>query len=183
MIIMAEKKTGTLDKELLIHPGETISDILEEQGISQATLAAKAGVSRPFLNSVIKGKKGISPKLAAGLEYALGVPKSFWLNLQANYEVEKLEAEQLSTVTEKEINILSRLDDMVVQLRNDKKIPAKEDEVHTVISLRRALQFSNLCNLAKLTPDFIANLPANIKENHYIVQAWHYLNGDNALAN
>ena len=31
---------------------------------------------------------GSSGKFAYALEYALGVPKTFWLNLQANYDAE-----------------------------------------------------------------------------------------------
>jgi len=90
---MAEKKTGMLG-DLLIHPGETIADVLEDRGITQADLAVQVDVSPAFLNNVIAGKKSISPRLAAGLEYALGVTKAFWLNLQANYDAEKLEYEQ-----------------------------------------------------------------------------------------
>lgn len=75
--------------EWLIHPGETISDILEERNLTQKELAQRAGVSETFLNEVIHGEKDISKELAMGLECALDVPRSFWLNLQANYDAEK----------------------------------------------------------------------------------------------
>ena len=75
--------------EWLIHPGETISDILEERNLTQKELAQRAGVSEIFLSEVIHGKKNISKELAMGLECALEVPSSFWLNLQANYDAEK----------------------------------------------------------------------------------------------
>ena len=75
--------------EWLIHPGEIISDILEERNLAQKELAQRAGVSEAFLSEVIRGKKDISKELAAGLECALEVPRSFWLNLQANYDAEK----------------------------------------------------------------------------------------------
>lgn len=75
--------------EWLIHPGETISDILEERNLTQKELAQRAGVSETFLSDVIHGKKDISKELAMGLECALDVPRSFWLNLQANYDAEK----------------------------------------------------------------------------------------------
>ena len=82
---MAVKKTG-LSADLLIHPGETIVDILEDRGITQAELAVRAGVSAAYVSNVISGKKDISAGFAMGLEYALGVPKSFWLNLQADFD-------------------------------------------------------------------------------------------------
>ena len=75
--------------ELLIHPGEIISDILEKRNLTQKELAQRAGVSEAFLSEVIHGKKDISKGLAMGLECALEVPRSFWLNLQANYDAEK----------------------------------------------------------------------------------------------
>lgn len=75
--------------EWLIHPGEIISDILEERNLTQKELAQRAGVSETFLSEVIHGKKDISKEFAAGLECALEVPCSFWLNLQANYDAEK----------------------------------------------------------------------------------------------
>lgn len=87
---MVVKKTG-ISRDLIIHPGETIADVLEERGITQAELAMRTGVSTAYVSNVIKGKKDISANFAFGLEYALGVPKSFWLNLQAKYNAELLE--------------------------------------------------------------------------------------------
>ena len=75
--------------EWLIHPGGIIADILKERNLTQKELAQRAGVSEAFLSEVIRGKKDISKELAAGLECALEVPRSFWLNLQANYDAEK----------------------------------------------------------------------------------------------
>lgn len=40
---MATKKTG-ISRELVIHPGETIADILEDRGITQAELAVQTKV-------------------------------------------------------------------------------------------------------------------------------------------
>ena len=76
--------------EWLIHPGEIISDILEERNLTQKELAQRAGVSEAFLSEVIHGKKDISKELAMDLECALEVPRSFWLNLQANYDAEMI---------------------------------------------------------------------------------------------
>lgn len=41
---MAAKKIG-ISRDLIIHPGETIADVLEDRGITQAELASRAGVS------------------------------------------------------------------------------------------------------------------------------------------
>ena len=109
---MAAKKIG-ISRDLIIHPGETIADVLEERGITQSELASSAGVSPAYVSNVIAGKKGISANLARGLEYAIGVPKSFWLNLQANYEAELLEANELQTITEEERIVREDLKEIV----------------------------------------------------------------------
>ena len=96
---MAAKKTG-ISLDLIIHPGETIADVLEERGLTQVELAARTGVTPAYISNVISGKKNISANFAMSLEYALGVPKSFWLNLQANYDAELLEYNEEHTITE-----------------------------------------------------------------------------------
>ncbi len=84
---MAKKKTG-ISPDLMIPPGETVADILEERAITRGDLAAKMGVSLSSVDNLILGKEDISEPLASGLEQALNIPRSFWLNLQANYKKE-----------------------------------------------------------------------------------------------
>jgi addiction module HigA family antidote len=76
--------------DLVIHPGETVLDILRERALTQRELAVRAGVSEALLRDVICGRRDISKTLAEGLGRVLGVPRSFWLNLQANYDRELL---------------------------------------------------------------------------------------------
>lgn len=84
---MAEKRIG-ISRDLIIHPGETIADILDERGITQAELAARTGVTPEDISMVISGKKDISAKFAMSLEYALNVSMNFWINLQMHYDAE-----------------------------------------------------------------------------------------------
>lgn len=60
------------------------------------------------------------------MEYALGVPKSFWLNLQANYDAELLEANEEQTITEDERDAREALKDIVKYLRQKGKMPVGE---------------------------------------------------------
>ena len=101
---MAENVRG-ISIDLVIHPGETISDILEARNLTQKELAKRAGVSEAFLNDVIHGKKDISKGLTRGLEYALGVPSSFWLKLQANYDAELLSLNEENSIAAEELQI------------------------------------------------------------------------------
>lgn len=115
---MATKRTG-ISRDLIIHPGETIADVLEERGITQSELAARTNVSPAYVSNVIAGKKDISSRFAMALEYALDVPKSFWLNLQANYDAELLELNEANTVTDEEKSVLQVLHEMIACLRKE----------------------------------------------------------------
>lgn len=168
---MVVKKTG-ISRDLIIHPGETIADVLEERGITQVELASRTGVSPAYISNVIAGKKGISANFAMGLEYALGVPKSFWLNLQANYESELLEANEGQTITEEERNAREDLKDVIKYLRKRGMMPIREKKDASILSLRKALQISNIANLREMIPVGAFRMATNTAVNPYVLGAW-----------
>ncbi len=168
---MAEKKTG-ISFDLLIHPGETISEILEVRGITQAELAAQTGVSAAYVSNILSGKKGISAKFAFSLEYALDVPKSFWMNLQANYDAEIMELNEVQTITEEERAAREALNEIVKYLRKKGKIPERESRDASILSLRKALNFSNLDNLKEIVPFGAFRMAAGASVDPYVLGAW-----------
>ena len=167
---MAAKKTG-ISRDLIIHPGETIADVLEERGITQAELAARTGVTTAYVCNVIAGKKDISAKFAFALEYALGVPKSFWMNLQSNYDAELLELNEKQTITDEEREARESLKDVVKYMRKEGRIPQKESKDDSILSLRKALQISNIANLKEIIPSGAFRM-ANRAVNPYVLGAW-----------
>ena len=168
---MATKKIG-ISRELIIHPGETIADVLEERGMTQAELAAQTGVSRAYVSSVIAGKKDISANFALALEYAFGVPKSFWLNLQANYEAELLELNKMQTITEEERQARRALKDVVRYLRSVNRIPQKESLDESILSMREVLNFRNLDNLKDIVPEGAFRMSGKATVNEHVLGAW-----------
>lgn len=168
---MAVKKTG-ISRNLIIHPGETIADVLEDRGITQAELSSRTGVSPAYISNVIAGKKGISANFAMGLEYALGVPKSFWLNLQANYESELLEMNEEQTITNEERNVREDLKDIVKYLRQRGMMPIREKKEDSILSLRKVLQISNIANLKGMIPAGAFRMAANTSINPNVLGAW-----------
>ena len=88
-------KTLELKKSLLSAPGESIQENIDFIGMSQAELAERLGRSVPKLNELIKGKAPITKDTAVKLEYVLGIPASFWLNLERQYQEELMQIEQL----------------------------------------------------------------------------------------
>lgn len=66
-------------------PGETLQEVLEEQGITQAELAERTGRPKKTINEIINGKTAITPETALQLERVLNVPASFWNNRERQY--------------------------------------------------------------------------------------------------
>ncbi|MEQ3637115.1 MAG: ImmA/IrrE family metallo-endopeptidase [Marinobacter sp.] len=80
----------------VLPPGESILDIAEERGWTQAELAQRLGYSEKHLSLLINGKVPITVDAAQRLERVVGSTMDFWLNLEANYQKHKarIEAEQ-----------------------------------------------------------------------------------------
>lgn len=168
---MATKKTG-ISRDLLTHPGEIIADILEDRDITQADLAKRTGVSPTHVSNVISGQKGISADYAQKLEYALGVPKSFWINLQANYESELLELNEKNSVSEDEKSVVKALRDVIKYLRSKGKLPIATKAEDTVIELRKLLQISNIANLGDLAGCGEFRRANTARVDPYVLGAW-----------
>ena len=75
-----------LSLDLVIHPGETIKEIILDRNMTQEELTIRTSYSSKHISEVISGKKTISSRFANALEYALGIPTEFWINLQSIYD-------------------------------------------------------------------------------------------------
>lgn len=168
---MVEKNRG-ISPDLLIHPGETISDLLEDRGITQKELAQRAGVSEAFLSDVIHGKKDISKGLAMGLEYALDVPSSFWLNLQANYDAELLSLQAVQSIQDEEKTVLTSIHEIVKYLKKQSIISDGLSQEETIISLRKIFRVSNLTGLRTFAPSVVYRMSDKATINPDVLGAW-----------
>jgi HTH-type transcriptional regulator / antitoxin HigA len=66
-------------------PGETLTEVLESLGMSQAELAERTGRAKKTINEIAKAKAPITPKIALEFESVLGVPASFWNSRESQY--------------------------------------------------------------------------------------------------
>jgi antitoxin HigA-1 len=69
------------------HPGEHLSEILTELGISQAAFAKACGVSAMRISHVVKGQRSVTAELALRFGRVLGQSPKFWMNLQYDYDL------------------------------------------------------------------------------------------------
>jgi len=74
-------------------PGETILDIAEERGWTQAELALRLGYTEKHVSQLINGKAQLSVDAALRLERVLGSTADFWLNREANFQRHKARLE------------------------------------------------------------------------------------------
>ena len=91
---MKVEKKSVASLDLLIPPGETIEDILKDRNMTATELAVSTGFPQAYIHRVIRGEQAITNELAERLAVALDVPSSFWMNLQMNYDVERLQAKK-----------------------------------------------------------------------------------------
>lgn len=73
-----------------IHPGEVLlAEFLEPMDISQNALARAMGVPPRRINEIVLGKRAITADTALRLARAFGTSESFWMGLQADYDLEE----------------------------------------------------------------------------------------------
>ena len=89
---MSMTERNDFHPEWVSPPGDTIADLLDERGWTQAELAERTGYSTKFVNQLIRGKVSLTGDAALRLETVFGAPARFWMDREAQYR-EDLERE------------------------------------------------------------------------------------------
>ncbi len=100
---MSRTATNEFEPDFVSLPGDTLQEVLDERGISQANLAERTGRPKKTINEIVQGKAAITPETALQLERVLGIEAAFWNNLERNYR------ENLARIEEQE-RLLSHVD-------------------------------------------------------------------------
>ena len=82
---MGAEQTYAYSPDYAVPPGDTLLEVLESLGITQAELAERTGRPTKTINEIGKGKAAITPETALQLERVLGVPARFWNNRERQY--------------------------------------------------------------------------------------------------
>jgi antitoxin HigA-1 len=73
----------------LAHPGKILrEEFMEPVGLSAYALARALDVPLPRVNDIVREKRGISAEMAVLLSVYFGTSDSYWINLQAHYDLE-----------------------------------------------------------------------------------------------
>lgn len=168
---MEEKMSG-LSREMIIHPGETLKEILEDRNMSQFELALRTSVTPKHISTIISGEKNISVSFAKKLEYALNVEAEFWINLQALYDKELLEFDELNSITDSELAVLKKLKAVVSYLVKSAMIPSCNLPEQMVLELRKILNVSNLTSIPNIVSSGAFRAQTSVSVDEYILFAW-----------
>ncbi len=90
------------------HAGEVLlEEFLKPLGISQYRLAKEISVPARRINEIVHGKRGVTADTAIRLARYFGTSERFWLNLQAQYDLE-VGREKLRSRLSREVSVLKR---------------------------------------------------------------------------
>jgi antitoxin HigA-1 len=90
-----------------VHPGEILlEEFLKALDLSQYRLAKGINVPPRRINEIVHGKRAITADTALRLARFFGTSDRFWLNLQAQYDLE-VQKERLGPALEAEVEVLA----------------------------------------------------------------------------
>ncbi len=153
-------------------PGETLLEVLEERGITQAELAERTGRPRKTINEIVKGKSAITPETALQLERVLGISATFWNAREAQYR-EFLAQQEEAERFERELAWIEKFP--IREMVKYRLIPESPDKMGKLYSLLRFFgiaspdQWSSVWREAALQG---AAFRRGKKSNEYALAAW-----------
>lgn len=70
-----------------VHPGEVLSEELDELGISPSELARQLQVPANRITQIVRGQRTVTGDTALRLGHWFDTSAEFWLNLQSQYDL------------------------------------------------------------------------------------------------
>ena len=161
-----------LSREMIIHPGETLKEILEERDMSQKELSLRTGFSGKHISTVLNGEKNISVSFAKKLEYALNIDAEFWMNLQNQYDKELIEFDELHSISEKEVSIFKSLKNIFAYIVEKGFISDVKQKEQSILELRKFFNVSNLDSIPSIVSAGAFRAQTSVNYDPYVLFAW-----------
>jgi len=168
---MATRMNG-LSREFIIHPGETLKEMLEDREMTQRELAIRTDVTETHVSNIVNCLKPISVSFAKRLEYALGVDASFWINLQANYDREMADFEEVNLISTEELEILQRLKGITEYIQDIGLFDPDVQGSMLVIEWRKLLNISSLLRIPEISQAGAYRLAVADSVDPYVLFTW-----------
>ena len=151
-------------------PGATIKEQLLDRGMNQKEFAARMDMSEKHISRLINGDVILTPETALRLEMVLGIPASFWNNLEARYR-EKLILVHAENEMDEDLEIAAHFPFREMQANGwvEKASTSKEK----VMSLRKFFEVTSLRLLSEpLIPNIACRRQTVTTKADYALLAW-----------
>ena len=125
-------------------PGATIKEQLEDRGMSQKEFAARMDMSEKHISRLINGDVQLTPDMAMKLELVLGLPASFWSNLESIYR-EKLIRVKAENEMDEDLETVKRFP--YGEMAKHGWVEQTRKQTERVYNLRRFFEVVRLGNL------------------------------------
>lgn len=137
---------------IAIPPGATIKEQLIDRNMSQKEFASRMEMSEKHISKLINGDVQLTPDVAMRLEMVLGVPASFWNNLESIYR-EKLVRIKVENEMEEDLEISKKMP--YNEMAKNEWIPAARKPEERVMNLRK---YFEVVRLGLLNNSLIPNI-------------------------
>jgi HTH-type transcriptional regulator / antitoxin HigA len=166
---MAEPRKSGFD--WAVAPGEILQEALEERDLSQSELARRMDRPVKTVNEIVNGKAAITPDTAIQLELTLGIPASFWNNLESRYRA-YLAQERAASSLEAQADWLTKFP--LKDLARHKLIEPKSSKGETVAALLAYFQVGSPTAWENrwLTPEVEFRASKAHQSSPHAVSAW-----------
>lgn len=161
-----------LSRDMIIHPGETLREVMEDRNMSQQKLAYRTGVTPKHISTVLNGEKNISSAFAKKLEYAFNIDAEFWMNLQADYDNELLEFNELNNISPEDVDIFKALKTVLQFIYQNNIIPKFETLEEQILELRKYLNVSELKSIPDLVSSGAFRTQTSVNYDPCVLFAW-----------
>ena len=105
----------------------------------------------------------------------MGIPASFWMNLQKNYDLELAEYEDINNISEQEYGIHSRISAVLEDIYATKGEEMEGDKVFRVIQARKLFNLASLENISLQSSATVYRASKAVGIDEYVAFAWHKL--------
>ncbi len=133
-------------------PGAAIKEQLIDRGMSQKEFAARMDLSEKHVSRLINGDVQLTPDVAMRLEMVLGVPASFWNNLEAIYRDRLVKIKDENNM---ENDILLARKFPYLEMSKLGWVPETRNVKEKVVNLRK---YFEVTNLSLLEDELITNI-------------------------
>lgn len=165
------RTVGEFNPDFKIHPGDLLEEELTYKGFTQSDLAKRTGLTTKTINTIINGLASITPDTAVLLETVLGKPAEYWLKLETDYQISKINEIQHESLQD-DIELLKKID--LNGIIDNGWLPKYTDKVEQLLAVFSFLGVSSKKQLSLVWSNLEVNYRTNevYNKNHYNIMLW-----------